>query len=136
MALITTSVVHAAPSLLCRARWDGASDGNNGAFLIGENMEADCSTKINREERSASVYFFGVGPGLRISDERFILSCPLVRKSKMNGAFYGIKVAAVAGIGAHVGVFTNQRLGVCVLTGVDIGVGAEVTIGKMEVNIP
>lgn len=80
-----------------------------------------------------NVRMIGPGIGLRFSGSSFTFSCPLVRKRKfLKGNFYGVKVHATAGAGANVGIFTNRRLGVCTMAGIDLGLGASLSISRLK----
>ncbi len=103
---------------------------SNGAGLIGEHLLARCKSKHGLYD----IDFVGIGPGLRISSSNMIISCPFVRKNKIEGTYIGVKASAVAGIGATVAVVSNKRLGVCSITGLEVGLGASVTIGRMTIN--
>jgi len=84
------------------------------------------------------ISFFGGGPDVHIANSRIMINCPLVRKSKLvaGANFYGVRATADAGVGVDVGVFSNKRLGLCFVTGVDIGVGAGVSFLQMSIDGP
>lgn len=107
----------------------------------GANTNYDCKVikiapKIENGEISefvstdtTSLKIRGMGIGFRMAvAEGFMINCPLITKidNIYKFPFYGIKLTAAAGVGASVGVFSNKRGGVCLLTslqGAAIGVG-------------
>ncbi len=85
--------------------------------------------RVETEKRAVTMKLKGAGLGLRYtSQEGFMINCPLVfSKEKLTKhSFYGVKASAGAIWGASVGIFSNKRLGVCLLTSISggtIGVG-------------
>jgi len=82
------------------------------------------------------ISFLGIGPDVHVANSRVIINCPLVRKSKLvaGANFYGARATAVVGGGVDVGVFANKRFGVCVVTGLDVGVGGGVAFEQMSIE--
>lgn len=70
------------------------------------------------------------GIGMKFTGaEAFMINCPLVTSLKklQRSPFYGLKVSASVVAGGTVGIFSNKRLGVCILTavsGVSLGFDA------------
>jgi hypothetical protein len=135
LILFTTCFNASAVSILCKS---GSVDGPQHNFLK-EDMEADCKVidlkvkgsiidgriqnfdLLDTEEVTMSLQ--GVGPGMRLNlVEGILISCPLVMTTEklIRSSFYGIKVGAGALLGASLGLFSNKRLGVCLMTSLGV----------------
>ncbi len=85
--------------------------------------------RIEAEKRVVTMKLKGAGLGLRYTaQEAFMINCPLVlsKEKLIKSPFYGVKASVGAIWGASAGVFSNKRLGVCIMTSISggtIGVG-------------
>ena len=138
MALIFTMSAHAA-FFTCEA--DSESHGNEGSnsqVLLGEYHEMSCHAYqvkkgVLKEAGDYTVLVYGPGLGLRIDQSEIVLNCPTAALKNIEKAdFYGLKVSASAVIGATAGVFVSKRLGSCLLTGINLGIGAGIAGVKLE----
>lgn len=148
--LFSSSVAMAMPPLMCsRFTGTGVRERNGSSSLDSDDWDlhykkinskdigfkGDFSTKCvipgnyNGSNDNYIVYVRGFGLGASIgAGNAVMLNCPLVKRSRITrDYFYGIDVHASVGIGGHVGVFANKRLGICFLTGLDLGgIGAAI----------
>ena len=78
-----------------------------------ENVDLVDTTKIKATLK-------GFGPGFRFTMvEGIMINCPFVSSAEklIRSPFYGVKAEAGLLIGANVGIFSNKRLGLCLMTG-------------------
>lgn len=118
-------------------------DDISGSLLVVDGIKGYCRPTrrtLEKAERKGidfpeelNVYIVGGGLGLRFSlAQAFNISCPLVGKKNFeNKKFGGVKVQADVGVGGMVGVFSTKKLGVCFVGGIDLGLGASVSMNKM-----
>ena len=130
VATFATSA-HAAPELFCSYGEVGApTDYTAGVF---DKLRANCEDVHGNQYTLA---MDGIGLGLRWNPaEAFTLSCPFVRTSRLVSLpFEGLRISVADVAGADFAVVVNKNLGTCVLTGIDFGFGASVTVDKMTVQ--
>lgn len=81
------------------------------------------------------VTFEGVGLGLKYDDvSGMVISCPFVRDSKLVGNYFGIKASASLVGGVTVVHVRNKGLGGCTILGAQLGLGAQVSAGKLIIK--
>ncbi len=99
-------------------------------------FSSETSTAFCKNNKGKHFYVTIDGRGLnwQISGGKLAIHCPFVKKSKLSGSYYGIKVSAAAVVGGTVGIFSNKRLGICYLAGLEIGLGASVLIDELSIT--
>ena len=117
-----------APDSLSILGWGSGSDES---FLVRDTVYADCYDKDQKEYKMA---MHGHGLGLRYGVTSFLVHCPTVRKKRFDEGFtlVGPKVSVEALVGGSVALAVNAKGGVCAFVGLDFGVGASVTISKIQ----
>jgi hypothetical protein len=116
-------------------------DGMDVQAFVVQNVEARCKSfgSKNNSGDYYTVQIRGIGPGLRWNFlETFTVSCPLVRKSKVDekGKLIvgGPHVSVSPIVGAQAGAFVGQRGAVCILGGVQLGIGAGASISRLKIT--
>jgi hypothetical protein len=113
--------------LNCRAD-DAFADnsGKNYQFLNKEEVYGTCDVlnpgTLKVEDKLKFSITSKVGYGFRGSaDEGIFFTCPTVyRENLTNRKFIGLKASASVILGVDVAVFSNSRVGICILTGIQI----------------
>lgn len=132
-ALSFSASAHAAKALTCELE-DGMNGmPENATLVVLDWLNLDCHNKAGDDY---TVRASGIGAGLRIGgDGKFKIVCPLVRKHKLEGTYFGVKLSAGVMAGVDVAVMSNTRLGGCFLVGASLKqLGASVTIEKFEIK--
>lgn len=110
-------------------------EGSNVGVFISEIDGFECQGLGKLKRNKYFVEFFGIGPSLRIDvAERMLLTCPTVRKDKIEQSYYGVKLTAGALVGGDAGVVFSKGLGTCLFTGLGLSAGGSVTIGEMSIS--
>lgn len=91
------------------------------------------------KKRAFNIHIVGAGLSLRTNNSLFTVECPIISNKRFGpvgyiARFAGTKAVATVGVGAEAGVYTNVRGGLCVLAGINSGLGAGVEIGGMSIN--
>lgn len=156
LILITSSTAFATPPLMC-ARFTGTGtkvrDGhpsidpddweihyskiNSKDVLYKGSFSTKCIQPGRKYDNDYIVHLKGYGLGLSIGTGNAVtISCPLVKRKRLTeDYFYGVDVHAEAGVGGHVGVFFNKRLGTCFLIGLDLGgIGAAIKGARLSIE--
>jgi len=95
-------------------------------------LDLKCSNKKG-EQFTVQIAGFGIGYQRQFS-QYYVISCPLVRKSKLTTTtFYGVNASASVVAGAGVSLLSNENAGVCVMTGFNLGIGAAVSFDQMNI---
>lgn len=91
------------------------------------------------KHRKFNIHIVGAGLSLRTNNSFFTVECPVISNKRFGpigyiARFAGTKAVATVGVGAEAGVYTNVRGGLCVIAGINTGIGAGVEIGSMAIN--
>lgn len=151
LMLLTISMTSHAVVITCTSEtagaphnaWEEAPTDVNSHIGIAQKTTGKCSVlnlnvndqNFGKLEDDLNFEIKGYGPGLSFAaGEAMVFNCPtLKRKNITKYAFIGVKAEATAFIlGADVGVFSNKRLGSCLLTGIKLfGVGVGIAGSKL-----
>lgn len=129
-SLITSFNSYASLSLKCSQNlWDDGHVGFEATKIF------NCKDFKGNEH---TVIFRDVGPGLLINDETYaVMTCPTVSKKRLERKglvnLGSVKVSAAVIGGVEVAIAANLRGGACLLTGVNIGIGVSVLVGRMSI---
>lgn len=105
-----------------------ANNSDNCSVLDVKNGRFDLksTTNIKISQKGIGLKFTGA--------EAFMINCPLVTSIERleRSPFYGLKASASALAGGTVGIFSNKRLGVCVMTAVSgVSFGFDIAGAKL-----
>jgi len=127
-----------------RNSWEEEPTDVNSHIGIVQKVTGTCSVlnlnvndqNFGKLEEDLKFEIKGYGLGLSfVAGEAMIFNCPTLKRNNITKfPFVGLKAEATAFIlGADVGIFSNKRLGACLLTGIKaFGVGAGIAGTKLK----
>lgn len=115
----------------------GHATGAQQTKVLAKTQFTSC---YDKDGNSYTITFDGVGAALKlVAGEDMVVTCPTVNKRKLlrNGSVNlgAVKVGASLFYGVSATVALNHKGGVCLLGGIDLGLGAEAVLGKMSIIV-